>query len=109
MKVRKLLVLVISIGVLALMPLTANGSAVKHVRVGDDLRFHPKKLKVHKGTKVLWKWDGMLLHNVTVTKGPVKFHSKTMTSGTYSHTFKKKGTYTLVCTVHGFKMTVKVR
>ena len=109
MKVRKLLVLVISIGVLALLPLTAFGAATKHVRVGDDLKFHPKHLKIHKGTKVIWKWDGMLLHNVTVTKGPAKFHSKTMTSGTYSHTFKKKGTYTLMCTIHGFKMTVKVR
>lgn len=105
---RKLLVLAISLAVLAL-PLSALGSATKHVRVGDDLKFHPKKLTIKKGAKVVWKWDGMLLHNVTARKGPAKFHSKTMTSGTYGHTFRKKGTYTLICTVHGFKMTVKVR
>ena len=106
---RKLLVLLVVVATSVLLPLSATGAAAKHVRVGDDLAFHPKKLKIHKGTKVVWKWDGMLSHNVTVTKGPVKFHSRTMTSGSYSHTFRKKGTYTLICTIHGFKMTVRVR
>ena len=85
---RKLLVVVLVITASVLLPLSATGAAARHVRVGDDLAFHPKKLKIHKGKKVVWKWDGMLLHNVTVTKGPVKFHSRTMKSGSYTHVFR---------------------
>jgi plastocyanin len=86
-------------------------SATKKVRVGPQFSFSPKTLTIKKGTKVSWKWAGGLPHNVTVTSGPAKFHSKTQTSGSYSHLFTKKGTYKLVCTIHkalGMKMTVKV-
>jgi plastocyanin len=31
-----------------------------------------------------------------------------MTRGKYPHTFKTKGTYMLMCTIHGFTMKVKV-
>jgi plastocyanin len=46
-----------------------------------------------------------------VTKGPVKFASKTKTSGSFTKKFKKKGTYKLVCTIHApaMKMTLKVK
>jgi plastocyanin len=37
---------------------------------------------------------------VTVRKGPAKFHSKSLYSGKYSHTFRKKGAYKLYCTLH---------
>jgi plastocyanin len=48
---------------------------------------------------------------VTVTRGPVKFASKTQIKGTFSRTLTKKGTYYIVCTIHkalGQKMTLKV-
>jgi plastocyanin len=87
---------------------TAFG-ATKTVAVKDNF-FSPKSISISKGTKVTWKWRGTAFHNVTVKKGPQKFHSKTISSGSYSHTFKTAGTYTLVCTVHlpNMKMTVKV-
>jgi plastocyanin len=45
-----------------------------------------------------------------VTKGPVKFASKTKSSGTFTKKFKKKGTYKLLCTIHApdMRMTLKV-
>ncbi len=106
---RKLLILAVTAALTAWLALPAAGlTKTKHVRVGDDLAFHPHHLKIHKGTKVVWKWDGGRTHNVTVITGPVKFHSKDMMTGTYKHLFKKKGTYKLICTIHDFKMTIKV-
>ncbi len=105
---RKLLVLIVAVTVAGVLAVPAIGSATKHVAVCDCLAFKPHKLTIKKGTKVVWTWGGMLQHNVTAISGPQKFHSATMTTGTYSHLFKKKGTYTLECTIHGFMMTVKV-
>jgi plastocyanin len=76
-----------------------------------DHSIKPGKITIKKGTKVTWKWTGYLEHNVTVRKGPVKFHSKNMVFGSYSHRFRKKGTYHLYCTLHPntMKETVVVR
>jgi plastocyanin len=65
---------------------------------------------VHKGDKVEWEWEGRSDHNVTVTKGPVKFHSKTQSSGSFEKRLKKAGTYKIVCTIHApdMRMTLKV-
>lgn len=106
---RKLIVLAVSLAVAAALAVPAVGSAPKpkNVKVGDNF-FKPKKLKVKKGTKVVWTWTGTLVHNVTVVSGPSKFHSKDQTSGSYNHTFKGKGTWHLICTIHGFTMTVTV-
>jgi plastocyanin len=83
-------------------------AATKTVTVGDNF-FRPTRVTVPAGTKVVWNWTGRNPHNVTVTSGPKKFHSKTQTSGTYSAIPHTKGTYSIVCTVHGFKMALVVR
>jgi plastocyanin len=90
-------------------PALASTSAVKHpvknAKVDDDgYRFLPTKMTIKKGTKVVWKWvDGHdTLHNLKVTKGPVKFHSKLQLKGTFSHLFSTKGTYVLHCTLHPY-------
>jgi plastocyanin len=109
---RKLLALISITALTAALAVPALGvTSVKKVRVGPQFSFGPKKLTIKRGTKVNFNWTGGLPHNVTVKKGPVKFHSKTQTKGSYSHLFTKKGTYTLVCTIHqalGMKMTIKV-
>ena len=48
-------------------------------------------------------------HNVTVTH-PVKFASRTKTSGVYRKTLKRRGTYRILCTVHAptMRMTLEV-
>ena len=59
------------------------------------------KVTVAKGTKVRWAWTGDNPHNVKAVKGPARFGSSTMTSGTYTKKMRKRGTYTIICTVHG--------
>jgi plastocyanin len=83
-------------------------AATKSVTIGDNF-FKPTKVTVRAGTKVVWKWTGSSPHNVTVTSGPKKFHSKTQTKGTFSAIPHTKGTYNIICTIHGFKMKLVVR
>ena len=64
---------------------------------------------VKKGTKVTWRWAGKDMHNVAVTKGPVKFRSSFKTSGSFSKKLTRTGTYTLVCTIHQPDMKMKLR
>ncbi|MGO9882710.1 MAG: plastocyanin/azurin family copper-binding protein [Solirubrobacteraceae bacterium] len=79
------------------------------VKVKDDY-FSPRTLTVSRGAKVTWSWAGVLLHNVTVQSGPVKFHSRTQDKGSFSHVFTKPGVYHLECTIHPhMKMTITVR
>jgi plastocyanin len=78
------------------------------VTVGDDF-FRPKSLSVRRGTRVRWTWRGRDAHNVTVTSGPVRFRSPTQSTGTFSRKLSRRGTYRIVCTIHGQRMTIKVR
>jgi plastocyanin len=88
-------------------------AATKTVNVGDDyfVRSGSKPtVTVNKNATVKWRWVGKVVHNVVVTKGPKRFHSRTQASGTYSHKMTVKGTYQIVCTIHsGMEMTLKVR
>jgi plastocyanin len=77
----------------------AGATRTQSVTVGDNY-FRSTGLTVRAGTKVQWKWAGVLLHNVTVRSGPVKFHSRTQVRGSFSYVFARKGSYALVCTIH---------
>ena len=84
-------------------------AATKTIKIGDNF-FAPETVKVKKGTTVTWDWVGQVIHNVTVTAGPQKFHSATQTEGTFKRRLTKAGTYKIVCTIHpGMDMTLKVR
>jgi plastocyanin len=85
-------------------------AATKTVQVKDDV-FVAKKITVSKGTTVKWVWKGKAPHNVKVTKGPAKFGSKTQVKGSFSKKLTKKGTYTILCTIHapGMRMTITVK
>lgn len=109
---RKLVVLGLVAGLLGAVAVPAL-SKTKSVEVDDDYFVRdgaPRTVTVKKGDKVKWEWEGSNPHNVTVTKGPVEFASKTKTSGTYTRTLKKTGTYKIVCTIHApdMRMTLKV-
>jgi plastocyanin len=91
-------------------------AATRTVTVGDNYfvrKGSPPTVTVKRGTTVKWVWRGSAPHNVTVKRGPVKFHSKTMNRGTFSRRLTRKGTYAIVCTIHEFsskqKMTLRVR
>lgn len=85
-------------------------AATKTVTIGDNF-FSPKKVSVSKSSTVKWVWNGKNPHNVTVTSGPVKFASPTKKKGTFSKKLTKKGTYKIICTIHGRvqSLTIKVR
>ena len=99
---RKLIVIAISACALAV--LAAGAMAAKSIKVGDDYYVRPSgvpKVTVSKGTTVRWRFAGDNPHTVTVSKGPVKFNSGMKSSGTYSKKLRKRGTYTIYCTIHG--------
>ena len=99
---------VIPAAVVAAAALAAAPSlaATRGVDVKDDF-FKPKSLTIVEGTKVVWTWRGEGRHNVVVVQGPSEFRSKIKRTGTYAHTFKRKGTWQITCTVHpGMNMKV---
>jgi plastocyanin len=98
--VLKAIVVVLLAGLLA----APAFGATKRVAVGDNWFVRSTgtpTVTVSKGTTVTWRWTGRSLHNVTVTKGPVKFRSGSKLSGRFSKRLRRAGTYTIVCTVHG--------
>ena len=79
-------------------------AATRSVKVGDDYYVRPSgvpKVTVTKGTTVRWRFVGDSQHSVTVSKGPRKFNSGVRDSGSYRKKMRKRGTYTIYCTVHG--------
>jgi plastocyanin len=86
------------------------GASTKTVLLKDNF-FSPKKLTISKGTKVHWVWKGKERHNIAVANGPSNFRAGTRKKGHFDHTFKKKGTYSIVCTIHApdMHMTIKVK
>jgi plastocyanin len=98
-------VLAVPIAALVLIPATAPAAAPKTVEIGDNYMIEDAgvpKLKVKPGTKVTFVWTGKRRHNVTAgNPAPGKFGSPTQRRGTWSHRFKRAGTFDLVCTIHG--------
>ena len=92
-------------GVIAL-PSQGATPKPRQVAVKDDF-FSPKSITINKGVKVVWTWKGKRKHNVSEASG--KFASGNKKKGTYSHTFKKKGTFVLFCTRHAPDMQMKVK
>jgi plastocyanin len=80
------------------LPCTSHAAA-RTVTV-DDFAFSPASLAVRAGTTVTWKFKDSTEHNVTVRRGPAKFHSKNIRHGSYSHKLTRRGTYKLVCSIH---------
>ena len=79
-------------------------AATKTVKVGDNWFVKSSgtpTVTVKKNDTVKWTWVGDSAHDVTVTKGPVKFRSPIKTSGTFKRKMTRKGTYTIVCNIHG--------
>lgn len=100
---RKLLVGIIAATALCAFAGTAL-AATRTVKVGDNYFVRSKgvpTVTVSLNTTVKWNFSGDSPHNVTVSKGPVKFHSPTKSSGSYSKKVTRRGTYTIYCSIHG--------
>ena len=108
---RKLLVAMLIAAASAVLATQAL-AATRSVKIGDDYfvrKGSVPTVTVSKGTKVTWRWSGKNMHNVSVKKGPVLFRSSFKSSGTYSKTLRRTGTYTIVCTIHQPDMSMKLR
>ncbi len=92
-------------GAVALPSQGATKPKPKQVSVKDDF-FTPRPITIKKGTKVVWTWKGKRRHNVSEANG--KWGSGTKRKGTYSHTFKRKGTFLIFCTIHAPDMQMKI-
>jgi plastocyanin len=113
---RKQLILALSVAGVGLaaaaLPSTAadpdaEASATKRVRVGD-LFFRRRSITIQRGDTVRWVWVGQARHNVTVTRGPVEFRSRTKTDGAYRKRLNRRGTYRYICTLHPDDMRGRV-
>lgn len=88
---------------------TAGSTPRKTVKVGDYF-LSPGKTTVKRGTKITWKWlaSNGDTHDVKLKKGPrgvKKFHSGyASTDYSFSKILKKKGKYTVICTLHPTQM-----
>lgn len=85
----------------------STASSASTVRLKDNF-FTPKTTSVSKGSTVTFRWAGKAAHNVVVERGPVKFRSSTKVKGTYKRKLTRRGSYTIVCTLHP-GMTLKLR
>jgi plastocyanin len=85
----------------------AGASATKRVRVGDFF-FKKRAITIQSGDRVRWVWVGSEPHDVTVTRGPRKFHSRTKRDGSYRKRLRARGTYRYICSVHPIDMRGKV-
>jgi plastocyanin len=103
--VRKLLVLIVlAAAAVASAAFATSAPSATRVNVGDNYFVRPSgvpTVTVAKGTKVRWVWTGRDLHNVKVKSGPATFSSPSKMDGSFSKRMRKRGTYTIVCSVHG--------
>jgi plastocyanin len=106
----------LAVALLLAVPAWAAGPTVG-VR---DASFGRGKLTIAKNTTVTFRWRGSRLHNVRSERAPRdarKFNSITRRGGSavhrapfsFRHRFTVKGSYRLICDVHGYTMRVVVR
>jgi plastocyanin len=106
MRKLNLVIALISIAVLA----PAAFAATTRVKVKDDF-FKPKRVEISKGDKVRWVWRGDNVHNVALKKPgqrQVARRSDFKTSGKFTHTFRKVGTWKYLCETHPDDMRGRV-
>ncbi len=100
---RKLLVLALLTVLSGALAATAL-AATRTVKVGDNWFVRSSgtpKVTIKRGDTVRWSFVGDAPHNVSVTRGPVRFSSRTMSSGIFRKRITRRGKYTIVCTIHG--------
>ena len=107
-----LVALVAGIAVLGPASSPAEGpqarTAARGVTVDDDF-FRAKTVTIGKGGKVTWRWKGDDGHNVTFRKYAGRpGRCGTRSSGSCTRQFRRSGTYSYLCTIHGSAMSGRV-
>jgi plastocyanin len=112
---RRVALLAVIVCAAAAVPAFAAGqSAVtagtKTVKVGDNY-YRARSVRIRRGSKVIWRWGGHRRHDVYFTSAPrgaKPRRCKAQRHGKCSRSFRKRGTYEYVCTLHG-NMAGRVR
>jgi len=104
-----LTVLAVTAAVLAIPALARTRS----VSVRDNV-FSPRSLTIQRNDVVRFVWRGRNPHDIRTRRRPRGGNSVSVERkrrGTYSKRFTRRGTYTLVCTVHppNMRITIRVR
>ncbi|MFC9790619.1 plastocyanin/azurin family copper-binding protein [Rhodococcus sp. NPDC127528] len=75
-------------------------TTTQFVRV-TSMQFQPATLRIQLGQTVTWNFVGNTDHNVTSDPNAQEtFSSPTMSDGSWSYTFKERGTNPYYCTIH---------
>ena len=80
----------------------ASNAARERVAIRDNF-FDPRSVSIEEGDKVTWSWRGDNSHNVTFTKvprGASKRSADTRDEGRWARSFRKRGLYKYICTIH---------
>jgi len=97
--------------VLALvLGMAGTASAATTVKLGDNF-FSPSKKTIAAGTKVRFNWTGNRRHNVKKKRGPGGSFKSVTTSANgvnFAKTFRLRGTYRLICTIHPTEMRLNL-
>jgi plastocyanin len=99
------------IATLSILALLAGLAAVTAFATTPRVSWHvgtSKTVKIRHGGSVTWVWAGDASHNVRGKGFHSGFHTKK--GATYTHRFRTKGTFKIVCDVHpgSMKTVVKV-
>ena len=111
---RKLLVPLIALALVAAAGGHAAARPQKSIKVGDNFfvrKGPPPTVTVSRGTRVVFNWRGSNLHNVHARKGPITFRSNFKVHGSFAKILSKRGRYVIYCDIHGpaMRMTIRVR
>jgi len=75
-----------------------------------SMQFAPQAVTVKKGTKVTWRNDDSLVHNVSAMNSGGPTSGPLLPGKTYSYTFNVPGIYSYECTLHpGMRGTIVVQ
>jgi plastocyanin len=106
---RKLIIVLAVVSVVAGIGAAFVLASTRTVRVGDNF-YSTRFLRIRHGSTIVWRWgNDFNRHNVTAIKGPTRFHSATKRTGTYRHVFRRRGLYTVICTIHPAVMRMRIR
>ncbi|MFL6022764.1 MAG: cupredoxin domain-containing protein [Marmoricola sp.] len=90
-------------------PASAHGDGHHEVEIKQYM-YMPMALSIEQGESVTWTNSDTVGHDVTVTAGPVSFHSPMLAQGkSWTYTFATAGRYSYICSVHpDMKATITV-
>ncbi len=68
----------------------------------QDIEFTPAVVHVRKGGRVRWEWDDAYVTHVVASRGEDRFRGSgpRREGARYSVTFRRRGAYRYVCTIH---------